>query len=237
MTDAVSFQKVVKLLRGRVWIHHVAVLLGEHIVEIPPTVAKVGDMPILLQTEFNHLGVKIVGLRRERVLFDLEILNAKLRKSDLVGANVAHRPLVFDLLLKGSDEGFKLMVELGVGKVWLRGFKGLGACDLLSVGVHSAGNTDEISAVGSGYDACHKFFLFDGSLNELELIRFSSASIRICFNKNSRNIRILLQIFIFAYPEYLLDENCSHPEANKFLMDLGAANCRKVRTFQNESRP
>ena len=52
MTDAVSFQEVVKLLRGRVWIHHVAVLLGEHVVEISPGIAEVCNMPILLQTVF-----------------------------------------------------------------------------------------------------------------------------------------------------------------------------------------
>ena len=63
MTDAVSFQEVVKLLRGRVWIHHVAVLLGEHIVEIPPTVAEVGDMPILLQTVLRQRFAEPFGDR------------------------------------------------------------------------------------------------------------------------------------------------------------------------------
>ncbi len=50
MTDSVTLQKVVKLLCGRLRIHHIAVLLGKHIVEISPTVAEVGDMTVLLQT-------------------------------------------------------------------------------------------------------------------------------------------------------------------------------------------
>ena len=62
-TDTVLFQKVVKLLRGRVWIHHAAVLLGEHIVEIPPTVAEVGDMPILLQTVLRQRFAEPFGDR------------------------------------------------------------------------------------------------------------------------------------------------------------------------------
>ena len=41
VTDTVSFQKVVELLCRCVRIHHVAILLGEHIVEISPTVAEV----------------------------------------------------------------------------------------------------------------------------------------------------------------------------------------------------
>ena len=71
------------------------------------------------QLLIDDLGVEIIGLRRESVLFDLEILNAEIGEGDFVGANVAHRPLVFDLLLKGSDKRLKLTVELGVGKIWL----------------------------------------------------------------------------------------------------------------------
>ena len=50
VTDAVALQEVIKLLGRRLRIHHIAVLLGEHIVEISPTVAKVGNMAVLLQT-------------------------------------------------------------------------------------------------------------------------------------------------------------------------------------------
>ena len=214
VSDAVSLQEVVKLLCGRLRIHHVAVLLkrerldflglflgkldtpgatdivlnvfelirhgddGTKNCSIPfgrtcrdaaLTAVKafllggeilnellnvVGAQVLHLQpSEHRHqlfvddLGIEIVGLRRERVLFDLKILNAEIGEGDLVGANRTHRPLVFNLLLKGGDERLKLAVELGVGKIWLRGLKGLGACDLLSVGINSAGNTDEISAV------------------------------------------------------------------------------------------
>ena len=49
MTDVVALQEVVELICRCVRIHHIAVLLGEHIVKISPTVAEVGDMLILLQ--------------------------------------------------------------------------------------------------------------------------------------------------------------------------------------------
>ena len=54
MTNTMALQKMVKLLRRRLRIHHVAILLGEHVVEIPPNIAEVGDMPILLQTVFRE---------------------------------------------------------------------------------------------------------------------------------------------------------------------------------------
>ena len=48
----------------------------------------------------------------ELQMTDAVSLNAEIGEGDLVGANVGHRLLVFNLLLKGSDEGFKFTVEL-----------------------------------------------------------------------------------------------------------------------------
>ena len=61
--DAVSLQEVVELLRGCLWVHHVAVLLGEHVVEIPPSIAEVGDMPIVLQTVLGQRFTEPFGNR------------------------------------------------------------------------------------------------------------------------------------------------------------------------------
>ena len=47
-------QKMIELLGRCVRMHHVAVLLGEDVIEILPTVAEIGDMPILLQTVFRE---------------------------------------------------------------------------------------------------------------------------------------------------------------------------------------
>ena len=44
------FQKMIELLRRRVRMHHVTVFLGENIVEILPSVAEIGNVPILLHT-------------------------------------------------------------------------------------------------------------------------------------------------------------------------------------------
>ena len=43
-------QKMIELLGRCVRMHHVAVLLGEDVIEILPTVAEIGDVPILLHT-------------------------------------------------------------------------------------------------------------------------------------------------------------------------------------------
>lgn len=63
MTNAVAFQEVVELLCRCVRIHYVAVLLGEHIVEISPTVTEVGNMPILLQTVLGQRFAEPFGNR------------------------------------------------------------------------------------------------------------------------------------------------------------------------------
>ena len=63
VTDAVPLQEVVKLLWGCLRIHHVAVLLGEHVVEIPPSIAEVVDMAILLQTVLGQRFAEPFGNR------------------------------------------------------------------------------------------------------------------------------------------------------------------------------
>ena len=68
MTNTMALQKMVKLLRRRLRIHHVAILLGEHVVEIPPSIAEVGDMPILLQTVFRERFQSRSGMDIVRIL-------------------------------------------------------------------------------------------------------------------------------------------------------------------------
>ena len=50
MPDPMPLQKMIEPLRRRVRMHHVAVLLGEDVVEILPSIAEVSDVPILLNT-------------------------------------------------------------------------------------------------------------------------------------------------------------------------------------------
>ena len=109
-----AFTAVKAFLLGGEILHELLNMVGARVLHLQPSEHR-------HQLLVDDLGIEIVGLRRERVLFDLKILNAEIGEGDLVGANVAHRPLVFNLLLKGSDEGFKLTVELGVGKIGLRG--------------------------------------------------------------------------------------------------------------------
>ena len=61
MPNPIPFQKMIKLLGRRMRMHHVAVFLGEDVVEILPTVAKIGDVPILLHTIFRERFAKPFG--------------------------------------------------------------------------------------------------------------------------------------------------------------------------------
>ena len=61
MTDAVALQEVVELLRWRLRIHHIAVLLGKHIIEILLSVPKISNMPILLQTVLGQRFAESFG--------------------------------------------------------------------------------------------------------------------------------------------------------------------------------
>lgn len=50
VTYIVAFEEPTELSRGRVRVHHVAVLFGKDVVKIFPTVPQVGDMAVLLKT-------------------------------------------------------------------------------------------------------------------------------------------------------------------------------------------